>query len=112
MLGGKLVLVLEIRVLDVLGQPVLSKSHIFLRNRVGDPCQGLEEDIVLLLVSIGVTGLTASHELLLFIIKVIPVDISVLVEKINIGRIFSQLLHQIEKNDVLIIKACVLENKE
>jgi hypothetical protein len=66
---------------------------------------------MLLLVSICITGLTTSHELLLFIIKVIPVDISVLVEKIYIGRMFSQVLHQIEEDNMLIIKASVLENK-
>ena len=93
MLGGQFVPVLEISVLDMLGQPVLGKSNILLGYRVGHPCQCLEEDVMLLLVSICITGLAASHELLLFIIKVIPVDISVLVEQINIVRIFSKLLH-------------------
>ena len=76
----------------MLGQPVLGKSNILLGYRVGHPCQSLEEDIMFLLVSICITRLAASHELLLFIIKVIPVYISVFVEQINIVRMFSQLL--------------------
>ena len=67
---------------------------------------------MLLLVSICITGLTTCHELLLLIIKVIPKDISVFVEHINIIRICSELLHKVEEDDMLIVEASVLKIKE
>ena len=109
MVSGQFVLVLEVSVLDVLGKPVLGPVQIFLGHRVGHPRQSLEEDVVFFLVSICITGLSTGHELFLFIIKMISVDVSVLVEKIHIIRIFSQLLHQVKEEDMLIIKTSMLK---
>ena len=95
----------------MLCKPVLGPVQIFLGYRVGHPSQGLEEDVVFFLVSICITGLSAGHELFLFIIKMISVDVSVLVEKIHIVRIFSQLLHQVKEEDMLIIKTSMLKIK-
>merc|ERR1712126_785007 len=85
----KLVSVFEVSVLDVLSKPVLSKVHVLLGYRVGNPGQGFKEDVMLFLVGICITWFTAFHELLFFIIEVISVDISVLVQKINIIRVFT-----------------------
>merc|ERR1719244_2599536 len=68
----------------------------------------LEKDVVFFLVSIRIAGLPTGHKLFLFIIKVIPVDVSVLVEEILIFRMFSQLLHQVKEQDVFIIKASMV----
>merc|ERR1712126_658307 len=104
----KLVSVFEVSVLDVLSKPVLGKVHVLLGYRVGNPGQSFEEDVMLFLVGICITWFTAFHELLFFIIEVISVDTPVLVQKINIIRVFTELLHQIEEKYVLIIKPGVI----
>merc|ERR1719431_1249508 len=88
--------VFEVSVLDVLCKPVLGPVQIFLGHRVCHPGQSLEKDVVFFLVSIRIAGLPTGHKLFLFIIKVIPVDVSVLVGSPPIIRILSQLLHQVK----------------
>ena len=46
-LGGQLVFVLEVSVLDVLSEPVLGEGDVLQRDRGGHPGQSFEEHVVL-----------------------------------------------------------------
>merc|ERR1711971_1511886 len=69
--------------------------------------QGLEEDVVLQLVGIRVARLTALHELLLLVVEVVPEDVSVVVQDVNVLGVVLQLLHDVKEDDVLIIESLV-----
>lgn len=77
MLSGKFVSVFEISILDVLGKPVFSKVKILLGYWCGHPGESLEEDIMLLLVSISITRLTAGQKLFFLIIKMVSKYVSI-----------------------------------
>ena len=108
MLSGKFVFVFKIRILDMLGKPIFCKVKIFFGYWSGDPGECLEEDVVLLLVSVGVTRLTTGHKLLLLIIKMVSEHISVEVEKVNISWILSHLLKTLKQHLVFIINPNIL----
>ena len=64
---------------------------------------------MLLLMLLALTRLATSQELLLLIVKMVPEDISVQVEQVNIIRVLAQLLQSIKQLDVLLIKSFVLK---
>merc|ERR1719228_155727 len=106
-----LVPVLEISVLDVLRQPVHGKVHVLCGDGVGHPGEGLEENVVLQLVCVGVARLATLHELLLLVVEMVPEHVPVVVQDVNIIRVFLQLLHDVEEDNVLIVKSLVEDFK-
>merc|ERR1719228_2600464 len=106
-----LVPVLEISVLDVLGQPVHGPVHVLSGDRVGHPGEGLEENVVLQLVCVGVARLATLHELLLLVVKMVPEDVPVVVQDVNIIGVVLQLLHDVKEDDMLIIESLVEDFK-
>lgn len=64
---------------------------------------------MLLLMLLALTRLATSQELLLLIVKMVPEDISVQVEQVNIIRVLAQLLQSIKQLNVLLIKSFVLK---
>ena len=112
MMGGKLIFVLEVGVLDVLCQPVLGKVEVVLGDGDGDPGQGLEEGVVLLLVSLGIAGHATLQELLLLKVKMVTVQISVEVQQVDVGRVLAKSLHGIKQANMLLIKLIVLKTKK
>ena len=109
MVSGQFVLVLEVSVLDMLGQPVLGKVHVLGGDRVGHPGQGLEENIMLLLVVSSAAFLSALHVLLLLVVKVVSEQISVDVQDVDAVGIIGELLHHLEKLDVLLVQSVVVD---
>ena len=97
------------RVCNVAFLPVLSKFCILLGNRIGDPGQSLEEDVMLSLVVITLAGFSTCQELLLLIVKVISEHISVEVQHVDVIRIFLQVLQGFEETNMLIIKSDILK---
>ena len=66
---------------------------------------------MLLLVVITLAWFSTGQELLLFIVKVISEDISVVVQQVNVVRILTQVLQSFEENNMLIIKSDILKLK-
>ena len=111
MVGGQFVFVFEVSVLDVLCEPILGEVEVVLGDGEGDPGKGLEEGVVLLLVSLSITGNTALEELLLFKVKMVAVQISVEVQQVDIGWVLTQSLHGIKQTNMFLIQSVVLKAK-
>merc|ERR1719508_471836 len=110
-MGWQLVLVAEVCVLDVLGQPVRGPVDILSRYGSGHPGQGSEENVVLLLMSGCATTFSADFKLTLFIVEVISECVSVDIENVDTVGMLSQILQFVEEYLVFLIQA-VIENKE
>ena len=64
---------------------------------------------MLSLVVITLAWFSTCQELLLLIVKVISEHISVEVQQVDVIRIFTEVLHGFEKNNMLIIKSDILK---
>ena len=51
------------------------------------------------------------HELLLLVVEMVPEDVSVVVQDVNIIGVLLQLLHDVKEDDVLVIESLVEDFK-
>merc|ERR1719402_971692 len=110
-MGWQLVLVAEVCVLDVLGQPVRGPVDVLSGYGSGHPGQGSEENVVFFLMSGCATTFSADFKLTLLIIEVISECVSVDIENVDTVGMLSQILQFVEEHLVFLIQA-VIENKE
>ena len=66
---------------------------------------------MLQLVCVGIARFATFHELLLLVVEMVPEDVPVIVQDVNIIGVLLQLLHDVKEDDVLVIESLVEDFK-